>query len=335
MKALLCPDYGGIDTVRLAELPDPVPSETEALIEVDGAGMNYADLLALEGKYQASPRPPFVPGAEVFGRVVATGAAVTRCRVGDVVMGQVLSGAYAERAVVDPLQMVRVPCPMPAADGAAFFINYGTAYSALFQRGNARRGETLLVLGAGGGVGLAAVQIAHACGLRVIAACRGEAKQKLARDGGADVVLDHSAPGFVEAVKEATGNRGCDLVLDMIGGAASAAALKCIAWCGRIIVIGFAGGPPFAFPANHLLVKNCAVIGHWWGDYHIRDTRQLDEAFARLFSLYADGLLRPHVEECLTIDEVTSGLERYARGTVLGKLVMLNPTAVHRKEQDR
>lgn len=326
MKALLCPEYGGIEKLRLVDMAEPTPSETDVLIEVHGAGMNYADLLALEGKYQASPVPPFVPGAEVFGRVIEAGRAVTRCKAGDMVMGQVISGAYAERAVVDPAQMVRVPCPMPAADGAAFFINYGTAYSALFQRGNARKGETLLVLGAGGGVGLAGVQIAHATGLRVIAACRGEAKQKLARDSGADVVLDHSAPGFVDAVKQATDGRGCDLVLDMIGGNASASALKCIAWCGRIIIIGFAGGPPFAFPANHLLVKNCAVIGHWWGDYHVRDEGQLDAAFDTLFALYEQGHLRPVVEECLPLDGVIGGLGRYAAGTVLGKLVMLNTT---------
>lgn len=327
MKALICPEYGGIEKLQLANLPEPKPSESEVLIEVHGAGMNYADLLALEGKYQASPLPPFVPGAEVFGSVLEVGAAVTRCKTGDMVMGQVISGGYAERAIIDPAQMVRVPLSMPAKDGAAFFINYGTAYSALFQRGNACKGETLLVLGAGGGVGLAAVQIAHASGLRVIAACRGEAKQKLARESGADLVLDHSAPDFVDSVRQATAGNGCDLVLDMIGGNASASALKSIAWCGRIIIIGFAGGPPFAFPANHLLVKNCSVIGHWWGDYHVRDLDQLDSAFAALFKLYSQGKLRPAVEECLPIEGIISGLKRYAAGTVLGKLVMLNTTA--------
>lgn len=324
MKAILCTRHGGLETLSMADRPEPEPKADEALVEVLGAGLNYADMLVLDGTYQASPEPPFVPGAEVFGRVLKVGADVTRCSAGDLVMGQVLSGAYAEQAVLDPRQLVRVPFDMPASDGAAFFINYGTAYSALFQRGAAKAGETLLVLGAGGGVGLAAVQVAHALGLRVIAGCRGEAKQALALKGGADIALDHSAPDFVARVKDFTNGRGCDLVLDMIGGQASAAALKCIAWCGRILIIGFAGGKPFSFPANHVLVKNCAVIGHWWGDYHLRDAHQLDEAFDRLFDLYRAGKLTPEIEDCLSLADVPDGLARYARGAVLGKLVMLN-----------
>lgn len=325
MKALLCPDRRGISAMHVAECPDPAMTAGGVLVEVHAAGLNFADSLAIDGTYQESPVPPFIPGAEVYGRVLAVGPQVSRCSPGDRVMGQVASGAYAERVVMDPRQLVRVSAPMSAAEGGAFFIAYGTAYSALFQRGQASAGEVVLVLGAGGGVGLAAVQIARACGLRVIAACRGEAKQELARAAGADAVVDHSAPDFVDRVRAAAGPGGCDLVLDMIGGAASAAALRCIAWCGRIVVIGFAGGPPFAFPANHLLVKNCAVIGHWWGDYHRRDAAQLDAAFDHLFTLYSAGHLRPHVEGILTMAEVPDGIARHVRGDVRGKLVMVNP----------
>lgn len=333
MKALLCPDEGGVASLRLSDLAEPVAGAGEVLVEVHAAGLNFADALAIEGKYQESPSPPFVPGAEVFGRVLASGDGVTRCAPGDMVMGQVASGAYAERAVMDPRQLVRVDVAMPAADGGAFFIAYGTAYTALFQRGRAQPGEVVLVLGAGGGVGLAAVQIARACGLRVIAACRGEAKQALARGAGAEITLDHTDPRFVEQVRAAAGPGGCDLVLDMIGGTASAAALKCVGWCGRIIVIGFAGGPPFAFAANHLLVKNCAVIGHWWGDYHRRDAAQLDAAFDHLFALYADAKLRPHIDSVLTLAQVPQGIARHVRGDVRGKLVMVNPTPLPNKDK--
>lgn len=332
MKALLSPDRRGISALHIAERPEPAIADGEVLVEVHAAGLNFADSLAIGGTYQESPTPPFIPGAEVYGRVLSTAQGVTRCAPGDMVMGQVASGAYAERVAMDPRQLVRVPAPMPAAEGGAFFIAYGTAYSALFQRGHARPGEVVLVLGAGGGVGLAAVQVAHACGLRVIAACRGGAKQALARAAGADAVLDQSAPDFADSVRKAAGPGGCNVVLDMIGGAASAAALKCIAWCGRIVVIGFAGGPPFAFPANHLLVKNCAVIGHWWGDYHRRDAAQLDAAFDHLFTLYAAGHLRPHIEGTLSMAEVPAGIQRHVQGNVRGKLVMLNPVSTKTKD---
>lgn len=325
MKALLCPSRQGIDALCIAEQPEPAIDHGGVLVEVHAAGLNFADSLAIDGTYQESPTPPFIPGAEVYGRVLAVAPDVTRCALGDMVMGQVASGGYAERVAMDPRQLVRVTTPMPAAEGGAFFIAYGTAYSALFQRGKSRAGEVVLVLGAGGGVGLAAVQIAHACGLRVIAACRGVEKQALARAAGADDVIDHSAPDFVDRVRAAAGPGGCDVVLDMIGGPASAAALKCIGWCGRIVVIGFAGGPPLAFPANHLLVKNCAVIGHWWGDYHRRDAAQLDAAFDHLFSLYAKGQLRPQVDDILSMAQVPAGIRRHVDGSVRGKLVMVNP----------
>jgi NADPH2:quinone reductase len=233
----------------------------------------------------------------------------------------VLTGAYAEFAAVDTRQAVRLNCEMPTAEAAGFFINYGTAYSALLQRAHGRGGETVLILGASGGVGLAAVQLAKALGMIAIADCRGDAKQSLAREHGADLVLDYTRSDFRSQIQSFTKDTGCDIVIDMVGGDATQAALKCIAWCGRIVIIGFTSGSAFRIPANHLLVKNCSVIGHWWGDYHRRDRKQLDDAFIHLFQLYREKRLRPIISDILELRDVPDGIRRLANRSVAGKLV--------------
>ncbi len=323
MRALLSRTYGGPEVLTVATIDTPRPGSGHLLVRVDGAGMNFADLLVLKGEYQDRVEPPFVPGAEVVGEVCDSGEGVEGFRAGDRVIGQVRSGGYAEYVVMDPRQSVRLTVEMPAPQAAAFFINYGTAYSALIQRAAAKPGDCVLVLGAAGGVGLAALQIGKALGMTVIADCRGREKQELARAHGADAVVDYTAPDFRDQVRAFTGGRGCDIALDMIGGEATRAALRCMAWCGRIVIIGFAGGSPYSLPSNHLLVKNVSVIGHWWGDYHWRDRHQLDAAFAELFRLYEAQRIRPLVSGVLTLEQVAEGLRRYAARSVLGKLVVL------------
>jgi len=327
LKALVCSRYGGPEELEVRDVLVPACGEDDLLVRVRAAGLNFADLLVLRGEYQSRVAPPFVPGAEVFGEVVQAGAEVRGFASGDLVLGQVLTGAYAEQALMDPSRTVRLDAEMPNEHAGAFFINYGTAYSALVQRARAQPGESLLVLGAAGGVGLAAVQIGRALGLAVVADCRGNAKQALVAAQGAVAAVDHGAPDFRDRMLEITAGRGVDIVLDMIGGAATTASLRCVAWRGRIVVIGFASGSHALLPTNHLLVKNCSVIGHWWGDYHWRDRAQLDEAFAQLFAWYRQGLLRPCVQQTVDMAEVPAALQRFAQRNLLGKIVMLASTA--------
>lgn len=323
MRAIVCRQHGEPELLELANVPVPQIGDREFLVAVKGAGLNFADLVFLKGSYQGQAKVPFIPGIEVFGMVTAVGSKVTGFQSGDNVMGQVPAGGYAEYVAMDPRTTIRVTIDIPTAEAAGFYANYGTAYSALVQRANARAGETVLILGAAGGVGLAAMQVAKALGLRVIADCRGAAKQALVRDQGADLITDHQADDFRDQVLQFTDGQGCDIVLDMIGHEASKAALRVVAFCGRFVVIGFAAGKPYAFPGNHMLVKNASVIGHWWGDYGMRDREQLDAAFEHLFAMYSAGRIRTLVSDVLSLEQVPSGLRRYADRKVLSKLVAL------------
>lgn len=326
MRALVCHAYGGPETLSIERVAIPKPGPDELLVRILGAGVNFADLVVLAGRYQDRVEPPFVLGAEIYGEVCEIGDAVANFAIGDRVMGQVRCGGYAEFARMDPRQTVRLSFDMLGSHASGFFINYGTAYSALVQRAAGHAGESVLVFGAAGGVGLAALQIAKALGMRVIADCRGAAKQELARAHGADLVIDHAAPSYREQIRDFTKGAGCDIAIDVIGGDATRAALHCIGWCGRIVLIGFAAGSPHPIPANHVLVKNCSVIGHWWGDYHWRDRQQLDAAFEHLFQLYKTGSLKPHVSDVLPLERVAEGLRRYAARAVLGKLIAIPAT---------
>lgn len=323
MRAIVCRQYGEPELLELAEVPVPQFGDQELLVSVEAAGLNFADLVFLKGSYQGQAEAPFIPGIEVFGLVTSVGSQVSGFRPGDRVIGQVPAGGYAEYVAMNANTTIRMTIDVPAAEAAAFYANYGTAYSALVQRANARAGETVLVLGAAGGVGLAAVQIAKALGLRVIADCRGAAKQALVREQGAHLVADYQAGDFRDKILQFTDGRGCDIVLDMIGHQASKAALRVVGFCGRFVVIGFAAGEPYAFPGNHLLVKNASVVGHWWGDYSVRDRKQLDAAFEHLFAMYSAGQISPLVTEVLSLEQVPAGLRRYADRKVLSKLVAL------------
>ena len=329
MLALACREFGGPEGLKVSSWPMPTLVAGHLLIGVVGAGLNFADILFLKGQYQTKVEPPFILGAEVFGLVLGVGDGVVGFSVGDRVMGQLTSGGYAQYASLDIRQAVKVTVPMTDDDACAFFINYGTAYTALVQRGRARLGETLLVLGASGGMGLAAVQIGRALGMRVIADVRGETKKQVLRSQGVDLLVDTTVAEMRDQVMSFTQGRGCDVVIDMVGGEASRQGLRCIAWCGRLVVIGFAGGAPYAFPANHVLVKNAEVIGHWWGDFHWRDRRLLDEAFDTLFKLYAKGLLKPYVQQAFTLQEIPEALRRFEERTVMGKLIARIGNANH------
>ena len=319
----MCREYGAPELLTMENVSPPANQDHEILVAVKGAGLNFADLIFLNGTYQGQIKAPFIPGIEVFGEVVSPSKAAAQFKVSDLVIGQVPAGGYAEYVAMDVRTTIRLSVDMPAAEAAGFYVNYGTAYSALVQRAHARRDEYALILGASGGVGLAALQIAKALGLRVIADCRGERKQQLALQQGADLVVDHRSPDFREVVQDFTAGRGCDVVLDMIGDEATKAALKVMAFCGRLVIIGFASGRPYTLPANHLLVKNVNVIGHWWGDYSQRDRAKLEAAFEELFKLYSAGQIRTVIEGVLPLERVSEGLRRYAERNVLSKLVAI------------
>ena len=323
MKALVCHSFGGPEELRLEEVETPVGGPGKLLVDVAASGLNYADLVVIRGQYQGQKQPPIIPGFEVYGTVAEVGSAAGDFRAGDRVIGQVWDGGFGQRVAMDASTTIRLPFDMPAADAAALYANYGTAYSAMVQRGGGHSSETLLVLGAAGGVGLAAVQLGRALGMTVLADCRGAIKQDLARAEGAHHIVDHSAADFADRVKRITSGRGCDLVLDMIGADATKAALRVIARMGRLVVIGFAGGTPHLIPANHLLVKNCAVIGHWWGDLNTRDRSGLVDVFDALFAMYGTGAIRPYIDQIVSPQDVPSALARYERREVLGKMVCM------------
>ena len=323
MKALVCRVFGGPETLRLEEVETPICGENDLLVDVVASGLNFADLVVLRGHYQGQKQPPLIPGFEVYGIVAEAGSGTRGFQVGDRVIGQVWDGGFGERVLMNPATTITLPFHMPAADAGAFYINYGTAYSAIVERGGAKAGDCLLVLGAAGGVGLAAVQLGRALGLRVLADCRGMAKQELVRTQGADHVVDHRAPDFIHQVQRATEGHGCDLVIDMIGGAATKAALKVIAHRGRLVIVGFAGGEPYLVPANHLLVKNCTIIGHWWGDLNGRNRTALVEMFDVLFKLYREQGIRPYIDQCMPVEGIPFALERYKQREVKGKMVCI------------
>lgn len=323
MQALLCPAYGPPEGLVLAAVPPPAAAPGTLLVRTEAAGLNFADLLVIAGRYQVRLPPPFVPGAEVCGRVVAVGAGVEGFAPGQRIAGQVDQGAYAEFCQVEAGRAVVLPEGFEAAAGAAFPINYGTAYCALVERARLRPGERVLVLGAASGVGLAALQLARALGGRVIAASRAPEKRAFALAEGAEAALDYAAEDFPARLRAATEGQGVDVIIDPVGGTATRLALKGIAWRGRLVVIGFAAGAIPALPTNLLLLKNCALIGLFWGDYHRRDPAWTVEAFRKLLGLWRQGAIRPRVAQRLAPAEIPAGLRQLEAGRVRGKLVAI------------
>lgn len=322
MRALVCRELTGTAGLELAELPPPEVGACHVRIAVEAAGINFADSLMLEGRYQDRPALPFVPGLEVAGRIDALGVGVSGLAVGQRVLALLDHGGFAEQAVARADDVIGLPDNMDAATAAGFAIAYGTAFGALVWRAGLARGEVLLVHGAAGGVGLTAVECGKALGATVIATARGGDRTAVARAHGADHVIDSEAPDLVEQVRSLTAGRGVDVVFDPVGGAMFDASLRCTAWEGRIVVIGFASGQIPQIPANILLVKNIAAIGFFWGSYRRRDPERLRAGFRRLFDWQAAGLIRPEVSERVPLDETAAAIDRLRRRLTTGKLVV-------------
>jgi NADPH2:quinone reductase len=311
------------DALRLAEVPDPEPALGQVLVRVLGAAANFPDVLMCQGSYQVRPPLPFTPGVELCGEVVALGSGVTGVAVGDrVIGGPVLPyGAYAELAVMNAEAILPAPEGLDDAEAAAFFITYQTGWFGLHRRARLAAGETLLVQAAAGGVGSGAVQLGKAAGARVIGVVGGERKAEVARALGADVVVDRLSQDFVQVVKEVTGGRGADVVYDSVGGEAYARSTKCIAFEGRILVVGFASGQIPSAALNHALVKNYSIVGLHWGLYQTKEPQSIGECHRQLTKLVADGAIRPLVSERLGLDDVPEALDKLAHGDTVGRIV--------------
>jgi NADPH2:quinone reductase len=309
--------------LRVSETAEPELYAGGLAVDVKAAGCNFFDILMAQGRYQVKPPLPFVPGAELAGIVSAVGAEVDGFRVGERVLASPSLGAFAERAVVPARSAWRMPDGMTFEEGAAFPIVYPTSYAALVLRARLERGETLLVHAAAGGVGLAAVQIGKALGARVLATAGGPEKLAIARAAGAEICIDYKDPDWAEQVKAATDGRGADVIYDSVGGDVLDQSLKCIAWSGRLLVIGFAGGRIPEIKANRILLKNIAVIGLHWGAYATHEPARVPEVFAALFRMYEAGTIRPVIFERYPLDRVAHALQALGSRRTYGKVVIV------------
>lgn len=323
MKALLCRAFGPIDKLRVEEIDAPRPAAGQVLIEVRAASINFPDALIVQGRYQHQPPLPFTPGAELAGVVRAVGEGVDAFRPGDRVVASTGTGAFAELCLAEAAKTAPLPGGMDFETGAAFVLAYGTSLHALQAIARLQAGETLLVLGAAGGVGIAAIEIAKALGARVIAAASSAEKLALARQAGADETVDYSQPEWRRQVEALTAGRGADVVYDAVGGPYSEPALRATAWRGRYLVVGFAAGEIPRLPLNLALLKERAILGVFWGEAMRRDPAQHQANMRLLGQWFAAGKLRPPVTERVPLARAADAIARLAARQAMGKLVVL------------
>jgi NADPH2:quinone reductase len=323
MQAMVATDWGEPRDLQLMELPDPQPGAGEVAIDVRAIGCNFFDILMVQGKYQLKPPRPFSPGAEIAGVVRAVGPDVTACKPGDRVFAMLGWGGFASVAVAPAAAVVRMPDSMPFEHGAAFGIVYQTAYFGLVYRANLQAGESLLVHAAAGGVGLAAVQIGRALGARVLATAGAPQKLAVAKQHGAEAAYDYSTPAWVEQVKHATGGRGADVIYDPVGGDIFDLSTKCIAFSGRLLVIGFASGRIPTIQVNRILLKNISIVGLHWGAYRVYDPGKIPLAMAELFDMYERGAVTPVVSSQYPLREAAAALDEIASRRSIGKVLLI------------
>ncbi|KRA65966.1 NADPH:quinone oxidoreductase [Caulobacter sp. Root655] len=331
MKAVLSKAVGGPETLVLEELPDPVAGPGQVVLAVKACGVNYPDVLIIEDKYQFKPQRPFAPGGEVSGVVESLGEGVTTLKVGQRVLASSGHGGMAEKLLVDAVRCTPIPDSMPFDEAAAFILTYGTSYYALKDRGQLKAGETVLVLGAAGGVGLAAVELAKAAGARVIAAASSQEKVDLAIAHGADAGVVYPRGPFdkdgqkalANLIKEACGPNGWDVAYDAVGGDYSEATIRAAGWNGRFLVIGFPSGIP-KIPLNLTLLKSCDIRGVFWGASVAREPKLHVQNVKDLMGLYAEGKIRPHVSERFPLAKAGDAIAHLASRKAMGKVVVVN-----------
>ncbi len=322
MRALVCEAYGAPDTLVLKDIPAPEPGPGQVAIDVRAAGVNFPDLLMIAGKYQVRTPPPFVPGAECAGVVTAVGEGVSRVSPGDEVIAMPLGGAFAEVAIADEASTVPKPDGLDFDEAAGFAITYFTTMHAFRQSAALEAGETVLVLGAAGGVGSAAVELAKAMGAHVIAAASSDEKLAFARALGADDTINYTAQSLKEAVKALTNGNGVDVVYDPVGGALAIEALKATAWHGRYLVVGFASGEIPELPANLALLKEASIIGVWWGTWATRHPEAQLLNMRELAALLTAGKIRPRISARYSFAESAAAFADVAERRATGKIVL-------------
>ena len=322
MKAVLCQKLGGPDDLIVADLPDPVPGPGEVLVRVMAAGLNFFDTLIIAGKYQIRPDFPFSPGAEFAGTVESVGPGVSAFAPGERVMGYCAYGAARQRLAVKAATLTKIPDALDFDRAAGLSVTYGTTYYALKDRGHMQAGETLAVLGAAGGVGLAAVEIGKLMGARVIACASSDDKCAFARAHGADLTVNYGRDDLRDALKQATEGRGADVIYDPVGGPYAESALRAIAWEGRFLVIGFAAGEIPKLPLNLTLLKNCDVVGVFWGAFTQREPQAQAKNMQQIVRWCAEGKLSAHVHATYPLGETTRALHDIAARRIMGKAIV-------------
>lgn len=330
MKAMLSIEPGGPESLTWTELPDPAPAKGELLVEIRAAGVNFPDTLIIQDLYQMKPPRPFAPGGEIAGVVAAIGEGVEGYAIGDRVLALTGHGGFATHRCIDAAQAIRIPDAMPFEDAACFVFTYGTSYHALKDRAHMKPGESLLILGAAGGVGVAAIELGKAMGAKVIAAVSSDDKAAFCREVGADETLVYGRSldkgqqkDFSSQIKSLSGKDGVDVVYDSVGGAYSEPALRAMAWEGRFLVVGFPAGIA-QIPMNLPLLKGCDIVGVFWGASVYRDPKGHAENMAELFALYEQGMIKPRISETLKMQDAATALNLVQDRKALGKIVLTN-----------
>jgi len=322
MKAVLCKAYGPPDSLVVEDVPSPIAGPGEVVVSVKTASVNFPDVLIIQNKYQVKPPLPFSPGSELAGVVKSVGEGVTRWKPGDPVMAITGYGAFAEEVKVEVNRLLPIPAGMDFVSAAAFGLTYATSEHALCDRGDLKAGETLLVLGASGGVGIAAIEIGKILGARVIACASTDDKLAVCREHGADDTINYATEDLRERIKAITGGKGADVVYDPVGGTYTELALRSIAWRGRLLVVGFAAGDIPKIPLNLTLLKGCAIVGVFWGEFTRREPQRFLAAMDKLERWFAEGKLKPHVSATFPLERAADALAMMAGRNVKGKVVL-------------
>ena len=324
MHAWLCEDPVGVDALTWKELPTPEPKAGEVRVRIEAASLNFPDLLIVQNKYQFKPPLPFVPGSEYAGVVEAVGDGVTHLKVGQKVACLSGTGGFGTHTIAPAALCMPLPDGFPAVDAAAFIMIYATSHHALIDRAQLKAGETVLVLGAAGGVGTSAIQIAKVAGARVIAAASTDEKCALCKSIGADATINYSKENLREAIKAATGGKGPDVIYDPVGGDFAEPAFRSIGWRGRYLVVGFASGPIPSLPLNLALLKGASIVGVFWGDFSKREPKANAAMMQELAQWYAQGKIKPVIDRTMPMKDLKAAYAHMGSRGVMGKLVMVN-----------
>lgn len=324
MHAWLCEDPTGVDALNWKELPTPMPGAGEVLLEIKAASLNFPDILIVQNKYQIKPPLPFVPGAEYAGIVVALGDGVKHLQVGQAVACLSGTGGFGTHTLAPAALCMPLPPGFAMVDAAAFIMTYATSHHALVDRAQLKAGETVLVLGAAGGVGTAAIQIAKAMGAKVIAAASSAEKCALCTAQGADATINYSTENLRDALKTLTDGKGPDVIYDPVGGDLAEQAFRSIAWRGRYLVVGFASGPIPALPFNLALLKGASIVGVFWGDFAKREPHANAATMQELAQWYGQGKIKPVIDRTMPMHDLKAAYARMGSREVMGKLVMVN-----------